>query len=433
MVVEFKLSDTVDLPPKITQHCIDGLFLIIAPDIPTWIVLTKDEYKIYESLEKKNTIEQSLIQAMEKYNLSEVEARNIMKNVLYKIEENKFYNSTQSEIMDDAENIKKNVHVFITHKCNLHCPYCYVSAGKPLENELSVSEWKKAFDRLYEVAPNAEITFSGGEPLTKEGIFEILKYTYELGFENVLFTNGILINKDNIKFLKDYVSLIQISLDGLSAKTHNITRGGFKEILDSIDLIIGNEINLDLAINILPHNVDEITDKLIGFIENLSYDRLHIRLNYHIDREGFAVNLGDEYFNIYENNKEKIKKLVSELVRKGIYNNPLERVRFKRLRNCGIGLSFGIDSNGDIYPCDRLYKSYGNILDSDLRKISKKFSLLNRITETDNMEFCKDCDLKYICNGGCRIDNIKTTGSYLIPPCSDDYKLYFYEKLVFGV
>ena len=47
------------------------------------------------------------------------------------------------------------------------------------------------------------------------------------------------------------------------------------------------------------------------------------------------------------------------------------------------------------------------------------------------MEECQECDLKYICNGGCRINNIITTGSYVKPSCSEDYKLELYEKLVY--
>lgn len=435
MAVTFQLSDTVDLPHPTTHHKIDDFFLIIAPEIPTWIVLEQKEYWVYTALEKKFTIEQALIELIENYGLTEIEARNLMEKVLYKIEESKFYRFTKPEIMDDPEKIQKNIHIYITHKCNLQCPYCYVSAGQPLKNELSLSEWKKAFDKLFEVAPYAEITFSGGEPLTKKGIFEILEYSYKKGFENVLFSNGTLINEDNIHLLSKYVTSIQITLDGLSAETHEVMRGtgNFKKTLHAIKLIIKNRIPLDLAINILPHNVKEITTKLIEFIEYLNYDLLNIRINYQLDKEGFAINLSDDYFNIYPKYKKEIKKLISQLISKGLYFNPLEKTKLKRLRNCGIGLSFGIDSNGDIYPCDKLHKSYGNILTSDLKEISKKFIELNRITEISNMEYCKNCDLKYICLGGCRIDNLKETGSYIIPLCSEEKKHYLYERLVFGV
>ena len=169
---------------------------------------------------------------------------------------------------------------------------------------------------------------------------------------------------------------------------------------------------------------------MIPFIRNLSYSKLGIRLNYHIEKEGYAVNLSEDYFNLYTKNKQKIKKLITGLIEEGLYT-PNEKAKFKRLRNCGIGLSFGIDSNGDIYPCDKLYKSYGNIRTDDLKKISRKFSELNRKTEIKYMKKCQNCDLKYICNGGCRIDNIKTTGSYTEPACSDEYKLELYEKLVY--
>jgi len=431
-MAEFQLTDTVEIPLKITHHQIDELFLIIAKDIPTWIVLKKDEYKLYELIEKKLTLEEVLIYSIDNYSFSEEYARKIMETLLYKIEESKFYLSTKTMIMDDANDIEKNVHVFVTHQCNLQCPYCYVSAGQPLKNELSVSGWKNAFSKLAKVAPKAEITFSGGEPLVKEGIFEIFEHSYNLDFQNILFTNGLLINDDNIDSLKKYVSLIQISLDGLSSNTHDITRnkGSFKKTFNSIQLIIDKNIDLDLAINITPDNIDEITNNLINFLKKLSYQKLNIRLNYHMDKEGFAINLSDDYFTVYQDNRNKIKKLISQLIDEGFYNTT-EKEKFKQLRNCGIGLSFGIDSNGEIYPCDKLYKSYGNIKTDDLEKISDEFSKLNEATEVNNMPFCNNCDLKHVCNGGCRINNVIATGSYNIPLCSDDYRLQLYEKLVY--
>jgi len=431
-MAEFQLADIVELPLKITHHKIDELFLIIAKDIPTWIVLKEDEYKLFKLLEKKLTLEEVLIYSIDNYSFSENYARNIMEKLLYKIEESKFYFSTKTMIMDDANDIEKNIHVFVTHQCNLQCPYCYVSAGHPLKNELSVSEWKEAFVKLAKVAPKAEITFSGGEPLVKEGIFEILEHSYNLGFENILFTNGLLIKNDNIDILKKITSLIQISLDGLSSNTHDLTRNkdSFQKTMNSIQLIIDRDIDLDLAINITPNNLDEMVNNLVDFLKKLSYQKLNIRLNYHMDREGFAVNLSDDYFTVYQDNRTKIKRLIFQLIDEGFYNTT-EKEKFKQLRNCGIGLSFGIDSNGEIYPCDKLYKSYGNIKTDNLEKISLEFSKLNEATEVNNMPFCNNCDLKHICNGGCRINNVIATGSYNIPLCSDDYKLQLYEKLVY--
>jgi len=431
-VVHFQLNDTVKFPSKITHHKVDELFLLIAEDIPTWIILTNSEFKVFTYLQNEKTLEECLLNSINNDTFSEEKSRNILESVLQKIEKSKFYFDTKTEVMDNAEDIEKNIHVFITHKCNLQCPYCYVSAGQELKSELSIDEWKNAFIKLKEVAPKAEITFSGGEPLTKEGIFELFEYTNNLEFKNLLFTNGLLINKDNIFNIKKNISLVQISLDGLSPNTHDITRnkGSFKKTLESIKLIIENKIDLDLAINITPNNINEMETELINFLEKLSYRQLNIRLNYHMDREGFAVNLSDDYFTVYQDNREKIKKLIFDLIEKGLYNTS-EKERFKQLRNCGIGLSFGINSNGEIYPCDKLYKSYGNIKHDNLNVISEEFSKLNEATEIDKMNFCKLCDLRHICNGGCRIDNVIATGSYTMPLCSDDYKLKLYEKMIY--
>ena len=53
-MVHFQLNDTVKFPSKITHHKVDELFLVIAEDIPTWIILTNNEFKIFTYLQKKN-------------------------------------------------------------------------------------------------------------------------------------------------------------------------------------------------------------------------------------------------------------------------------------------------------------------------------------------------------------------------------------------
>ena len=433
MEIFFDLDDIIEFPEKISIRNVDDLFLIIAYEIPTWITLNRLEFFLFQSLRKGLSIKESLIESIYQCGIDEIEARNLMYSLLLKIEESKFYKNTKPIIEDEPINIEKNIHVYLTHKCNLTCPYCYVSAGNPLEDELSWKEWLFAFERLKEVAPNAEITFSGGEPLTKKGFFYIVEHTFNLGYKNVLFTNGTLINEDNIVKLKKFISLIQISLDGLSPEINDLTRGknSFEKILKAIYLIRENDIPLDIAINITPYNLDNICNGLIKFIEDLSYEKLNVRLNFEMDKEGFAINLEDSFFNIYELNKEKLKNLVLSLINKGYYSIR-EKSKLRRLKNCGIGLSFGIDSNGDIYPCDKLYNSYGNIINSNLKDIANIFSNLNKITEIDNIEFCQSCDLKYICNGGCKINNIINTGSYLLPNCDEKYKKRFYEKLVYG-
>ena len=68
----------------------------------------------------------------------------------------------------------------ITYACNLKCKHCYATAGKPLPNELTTEEAKRAIDNL-DRAGVPIIAFSGGEPLVRPDIFELSRYAADKG------------------------------------------------------------------------------------------------------------------------------------------------------------------------------------------------------------------------------------------------------------
>jgi len=69
----------------------------------------------------------------------------------------------------------------ITHRCNLRCAHCYQDAKKALPDELDTEEAKKVLDELA-AAGVVAIAFSGGEPLMRQDIKEIIRYAEEKSF-----------------------------------------------------------------------------------------------------------------------------------------------------------------------------------------------------------------------------------------------------------
>ena len=116
-----------------------------------------------------------------------------------------------------------------TLTCNAKCKHCGSNAeSKKYENELSTEEIKNAFKQIAEDmdASKILINVTGGEPLVREDLFEVMEYaTNELGFKWGMTTNGILLNDKNIKKLKkSNMETISISIDGLE-ETHDSFRG----------------------------------------------------------------------------------------------------------------------------------------------------------------------------------------------------------------
>lgn len=112
-----------------------------------------------------------------------------------------------------------------TRACNLRCVHCYASAGaEPLPNELSDDESKRLLDDLRAFGVPA-VLFSGGEPLMRPGVLELLRHAMSLGLACTLSTNGVLIDDAMADKLAELgLKYVGISLDG-SRDVHDRLRG----------------------------------------------------------------------------------------------------------------------------------------------------------------------------------------------------------------
>ncbi len=103
-----------------------------------------------------------------------------------------------------------------TRTCNLACRHCYAEAVLgDTPNELTTEEAKNFMDSLksYRVPV---LLFSGGEPLKRADLFELMAYGKEIGLRMVISTNGTLIDEKTAKRIKELgTSYVGISLDGL--------------------------------------------------------------------------------------------------------------------------------------------------------------------------------------------------------------------------
>lgn len=118
-----------------------------------------------------------------------------------------------------------------TRRCNLHCVHCY-SHSKDLayEGELTTEEAKSLIDDLADFKIPV-LLFSGGEPIMRKDLVELIDYTVNKGIRAVISTNGTLITKDLAHELKKFnLSYVGVSLDGLE-KVNDSFRG-FKGAYD---------------------------------------------------------------------------------------------------------------------------------------------------------------------------------------------------------
>ncbi|MHC4195269.1 MAG: radical SAM protein, partial [Planctomycetota bacterium] len=104
----------------------------------------------------------------------------------------------------------------ITRACNLKCVHCYNDSGVGKTfNDITTGKAKAVLDDLAGFGVPS-VLFSGGEPLMRPDLFDLIQYAGQRGLRTVISTNGTLITADVAKRIRNSgVSYVGISLDGI--------------------------------------------------------------------------------------------------------------------------------------------------------------------------------------------------------------------------
>ena len=426
---EFDLNDRLSLPINTITKYIKGFYIIFAPEYPNWIVLDENEYKFFCYLLSDN-IRRSMLNLRD---IDEIEENNVLgiaNRVLYKIENAQFYNDTKIQKEIKMNKITKSIHISITNDCNLRCKHCYMSAGFGEKKELCKEKLLLFIKKITVLNGATDITISGGEPLIYNDLFDIILTCKQLGHKIILFTNGLLINESNIEFISNNVDEVQISMEGISCKFYEMIRGHgqYEHLVNTFRLLLVNNIPTTLAITVLDDVLYDIKENIVPFLNNINIKNINVRINDQIELKGNMLS--------YDNRQkidEQEKKLTVICIMKALIDNGYsvisEKERNIHFTNCGIGTSININYDGKIYPCSELGCDFYD-LDTSPRYIIDNFNAINEKSSMEFMDSCTECELKYICNGGCRIKNFLTNGSYIKPTCNDEDKEKKYNDLL---
>ncbi len=187
------------------------------------------------------------------------------------------------------------VSIQITNICNLDCPFCFRRnvIDKPFSNI------EKIIRNLKDCNVDT-IVISGGEPLLRKDIVEILELCKELNIKTVLQSNGILLNKYFDDIYK-YVDWISLSLDGDTPETNSLLRSEkqFYSILKILPIIKKNKIKVKLGTVVTRINYENILGigKLIGnYVDIWKLYQFYPRKGTLADKNKDKLAIDDELF-----------------------------------------------------------------------------------------------------------------------------------------
>jgi MoaA/NifB/PqqE/SkfB family radical SAM enzyme len=132
----------------------------------------------------------------------------------------------------------------ITYRCNLRCKYCIVPETKV--EEMSTETIKDAMSTFKQLGSVAW-SITGGEPLLREDIIELLKYAKGCGFSTSLVTSAIL-TQQIAKLKRDFLDVVMVSLDGDNETMEKSrAKGSYDKVINSIEILKKNNLEVYLS------------------------------------------------------------------------------------------------------------------------------------------------------------------------------------------
>lgn len=322
----------------------------------------------------------------------------------------------------------KNVFFVITGRCNLKCLTCYIDdVIQDQDDELTLGEIEEIFQQLKKLNFQS-ITISGGEPLIRKDIKEVLILANKYFSKISLNTNATLINKEMGNFLKEYKIQIMISLDGIEQDINDRIRGTgtHEKVLKAINLL--KEIEHDKII--ISTTVTGMNARELIPIYELGM-QLGVPVTYGLFIETGRGRCNSELLSI--STCDLVKGYLDMLKFEISHRKPKTPPFFSKcMTYCGaIHSIINIMPNGDVFPCpnliDREWKM-GNLRKNTLEKIIINNKIVNKVEGRDvrNVTSCKDCSIRFICGGGCMANAyVNANDIYSKDPMCDFYKILY--------
>lgn len=318
----------------------------------------------------------------------------------------------------------------VTHRCPLHCVYC----SNPLElagtqSELSTKEWASVFEQSGKLGM-LHAHFTGGEPLARPDLTQLIAAARGAGLYTNLITSGIGLNEDRLQTLVDAgLDHIQISFQDSREEAANWIAGA-KAHAHKIELSkLIRKQKIAFTVNLVVHrqNLDHL-EEMIGFIEQLNPERVEIA---HTQYYGWALanratlmptraQLDRAVAIIAEADKRLAGKIRIDSVVPDYY------AKYPKACMGGWGRRLMlINPSGKVLPCHAAEVlpglSFENVRENTLEWIWRESSSFQRFRGEEWMpEPCRSCDRRTEDFGGCRCQAFLLAGDVTVtdPACS---------------
>ena len=320
----------------------------------------------------------------------------------------------------------------LTRRCNLNCAHCYLDAGgreRADRDELSTREVKQLLGDIAALSDETMIVFTGGEPLLRSDLVELVGHAWGLGLMAVLGTNGMGLNLRRARELKQAgLQGAGISLDSLEPAAHDAFRGlpgSWSRAMAAFDACRQSELRFQIHFSVTDDNAHELDD-MVAFARDVGAFVLNIFFL-------VCTGRGEKVTNISAATYDAVMRRVTEAARD--QSNIMIRAKcaphFKRMAweldpewpittahgyeagGCLAGTRYcRITPNGGVTACPFMEQEVGSIRRHDFAAIWRDAPQFQALRQPVLEGRCGACEYAKIC-GGCRARPLARDGNLM--------------------
>ena len=312
----------------------------------------------------------------------------------------------------------------LTYRCPLQCPYC----SNPLdfaqtESELSTEEWVRVLRQGREMGA-AQLGFSGGEPLVRQDLGELIAEARHLGYYSNLITSGLGLTRAKVEsFAEAGLDHIQVSFQASDPELNNAVAGSRKAFEQKLAMARAvKEAGYPMVLNFVihRHNIHQMND-IVALCDRLGADYVELATCQYYgwafkNREGLMPSRAQLEKAEHEVNQNRARLMDEGSAMKLIFVTPdYYEERPKPCMNGWGSLFLTVAPDGTALPCHSarlLPIDFPNVRDKNLKHIWYDSPGFNHYRGDSWMpEPCQSCDEKEKDFGGCRCQAFLLTGN----------------------
>ncbi|MGA1790883.1 MAG: radical SAM protein [bacterium] len=303
----------------------------------------------------------------------------------------------------------------VTQRCNNNCLYCYNvwKGDQPYpQGELDTAGAKEILLKVSRECPTKYFAFSGGEPLLRQDIVELISYSTWLGLVPTLITNGTLLDSTKVtELIRAGTQLFELPLLSSEKSIHDglCRNKSFDTVIESLISIKEKQGRVVVVFVATKWNIQSLEETL-NLCLALGVDGLMLN---RFNPGGEGMRHIDELLPSMENMKEALE-IANQFAKEyrfsiscGIAIHPclIDTTPFAYVGfgYCGAGTYrsyYTIDSIGNLRACNHTPSILGNFLNEPYSQLIARKKVASFMKARP--EFCDPCPYRFTCQGGCK-------------------------------